>query len=954
MYKRGVFCFLFLTFFFLVTKTYGGTTPFITTWKTDNPGESANNQIIIPTFATETYNYTVDWGDGNITTHTGRATHTYATPGTYTVSITGTFPRIYFFDLGDKDKLLTIEQWGNNAWASMENAFAGCRNLQGNFTDTPNLSNVKSMQRMFFGAIKFNSYIDNWDVSNITNMSGLFSYATNFNQDIGGWDVSNVTDMSEMFYFEYPTKSFFNQDIGRWDVSNVTNMSWMFSNATSFNQYIGDWDVSKVTNMSGMFFGAISFNQDIGGWDVSKVTNMYAMFSSGMFVPPTPANIYPMTFNQDISGWDTSNVVYMQEMFAGGKSFNQDIGSWDVSKVVDMFGMFADADSFNQDIGIWDVANVTNMTMMFFGAEAFNQDIGFWDVGNVNNLNAMFSGATSFNQDISQWNVSNIISMHSMFTNATSFNQDIGRWNMGNVTLMLNMFSGATSFNQNIGNWNVGNVIDMTDMFANATSFNQDIGNWNVTNVVTMESMFANAISFDQNLGRWNVINVTNMANMFAGVTLSIANYDALLIGWDKIDLQHNVNFHGGNSKYCAGTAARENMMSSGNWTRDFSRPTDNWTITDGGSAAFYINTLSWQFATGSYTLPPITGYGLSGSEQYYTQPNGKGKAYKAGDIILFEDFSAYPVTLYIFDKEIAGCAEEQAFKLSIAPQLACTTLLLPLPNATNVPVGTNISWDFAPNAKGYKLSVGTVPGGTDILNAFDVGNKTIYNLPDDLPEHTTIYVRIIPYNTQNELDDCTEASFTTESFIVLPSCTMLSAPLSGATNVPVNTSLTWNPAADTTGYTLSVGTTSGGSDILNTLDVGNTTGYSFPTHLPENTVVYVRIIPYNLDGDATDCSEEYFTTEMFVNGNEKNAFPKFFTPNNDGRNDIWTVPNPLDNILSVHIFDRYGKLIKTINEISEGWDGNFNGKSMPVNDYWYFITYNDGRTLKGHFSLVR
>jgi hypothetical protein len=69
---------------------------FVTTWKTDNPGASNDDQITIPTTGAG-YNYSVDWGDGNTTTsETGDATHTYASAGTYIVKITGTFPRIYF------------------------------------------------------------------------------------------------------------------------------------------------------------------------------------------------------------------------------------------------------------------------------------------------------------------------------------------------------------------------------------------------------------------------------------------------------------------------------------------------------------------------------------------------------------------------------------------------------------------------------------------------------------------------------------------------------------------------------------------------------------------------------------------------------------------------------------------------------------------------------------------
>ena len=76
----------------------------------------------------ETYDYTVDWGDGSAVEsgQTGNATHSYATAGEYDVSITGTFPRIYFNDTGDKAKILEVKQWGSQAWTSMEGAFYGC------------------------------------------------------------------------------------------------------------------------------------------------------------------------------------------------------------------------------------------------------------------------------------------------------------------------------------------------------------------------------------------------------------------------------------------------------------------------------------------------------------------------------------------------------------------------------------------------------------------------------------------------------------------------------------------------------------------------------------------------------------------------------------------------------------------------------------------------------------
>lgn len=301
-------------------------TEFITTWKTDNPGSSADNQITVPTFIGETYNYTVDWGDGNSDTNvTGSITHTYNVPGIYQVSIEGTFPRIYFNESGDKDKILNIKQWGNIQWTSMESAFAGCTNLDVVALDLPNLSNVLELTRMFWNCISLvgNESFENWDTSNIYNTANMFRNAELFNQDIGGWNVSNVTSMAHMFI-----------------------------NAKAFNHNLNAWDVSNVAHMQAMFSGASNFNGDIESWNVSKVINMAGMFST------TP-------FNRDISGWDVGRVEYMDRMFYANKEFNQDITSWNVGNVVSMAGMFDWTESFDQNIGVWDISNVTDMTDMF-------------------------------------------------------------------------------------------------------------------------------------------------------------------------------------------------------------------------------------------------------------------------------------------------------------------------------------------------------------------------------------------------------------------------------------------------------------------------------------------------------------------------------------------------------------------------------------------------------------
>lgn len=86
-------------------------------------------------------------------------------------------------------------------------------------------------------------------------------------------------------------------------------------------------------------------------------------------------------------------------------------------------------------------------------------------------------------------------------------------------------------------------------------------------------------------------------------------------------------------------------------------------------------------------------------------------------------------------------------------------------------------------------------------------------------------------------------------------------------------------------------------------------------------------------------------------------GFPKFFTPDGNSINDFWQVKGlsqqfqPNTQIL---IFDRFGKLLAEIDPLSRGWDGTYNGASMPSNDYWFEVTLQDGRVFRSHFALKR
>ena len=584
--------------------------PFITTWKTDNQGSSEDTQITIPVNADESYNYDIYWEEignasnyGSLFRATGITTIDFPTAGTYRVEISGVFPQINFFSVfgGDREKLITIEQWGDISWSSMERSFYNCANLTVPASDAPDLTNVTSLFGMFEGASSFNDDIGYWDVSEITDMSVMFSEASSFNQNLSAWKTGNVTKMSSMF----SAASSFDQPIGNWNVSQVTSMAGMFSGATNFNQDLGSWDVANVTNMNGMFRDASSFDQNIGGWDVSKVTGMHGVFDGATSFNHdigswNVENVTQMSylfsransFNQDIGGWNVGNVVEMKGMFSQATSFNQDVSAWDVGNVTNMEQLFLMATEFNQDIHDWDVSQVKNMSRMFEEASAFNHDIGNWEVGNVEDMSFMFRGAAQFDQYIGDWDVSNVTSMAGMFNSAASFNQDIRTWDVKGVRSMFGTFSGAVSFDQDISSWAVDNVenfqamfneaisfnIDLSGwsissatnlsyMFSGAAIFNQDISSWDVSNVTTMRGMFQFATSFDQNIGSWDISEVTSMHFMFSESGLSDENYDHILIAWSSLsDIQSNVALHAEHNSYCSSADARQKLIDDYGW----------------------------------------------------------------------------------------------------------------------------------------------------------------------------------------------------------------------------------------------------------------------------------------------------------------------------------------------------------------------------------------------------
>lgn len=202
--------------------------PFISIWQSDNVWDSNDNQITIPVWLGTNYDFDITWYNTNTPAISGtlidvntETVITFPSAGLYTVEITGQYPHMYMDDFyGDAAKIVSVNQWWNVGWESMQRMFHRASNLTSVPTNTTWLENVENMSLVFSATDSFNQDISAWDVSWVTNMTGMFQNNPVFNQDISWWSVDGVT---QCFIFS-----------GWWN-ANASWLTWdkpVFNNCT--------------------------------------------------------------------------------------------------------------------------------------------------------------------------------------------------------------------------------------------------------------------------------------------------------------------------------------------------------------------------------------------------------------------------------------------------------------------------------------------------------------------------------------------------------------------------------------------------------------------------------------------------------------------------------------------------------------------------------------------------
>ena len=155
-----------------------------------------------------------------------------------------------------------------------------------------------------------------------------------------------------------------------------------------------------------------------------------------------------------------------------------------------------------------------------------------------------------------------------------------------------------------------------------------------------------------------------------------------------------------------------------------------------------------------------------------------------------------------------------------------------------------------------------------------------------------------------------------------------------------------------------------GGSTVLQATATGNLLTYSWTASTPLTYLNRTDIVQ-PVSTPVTDVTYKLTVTaqggcpafdSVFVKVLKLPAIPNTFTPNNDGIHDFWDIKYlnsyPQNK---VQIFTRQGKLVFESKGYVKPWDGNMNGKSLPVDTYYYIIEPGNGRkALTGFVTIIK
>ncbi len=121
----------------------------------------------------------------------------------------------------------------------------------------------------------------------------------------------------------------------------------------------------------------------------------------------------------------------------------------------------------------------------------------------------------------------------------------------------------------------------------------------------------------------------------------------------------------------------------------------------------------------------------------------------------------------------------------------------------------------------------------------------------------------------------------------------------------------------------------------------------------PKETTEYI------VSGIATTGCSNRDSITIVVDPSDNLFIPSGFSPNSDGKNDVFKVANfTFQRLMEFRVFNRYGQEIFSTTDGKKGWDGTWKGvrQEMGVYQYMIRVAFPDGvvETYKGDVTLMR
>ncbi len=556
--------------------TYASPDDFIITIKSDNYGVSNLNQFTLPINPDEVYDYAVDCDNDGIVEAsglTGAYTCDYAQAGIYTIriihdAVTGDgFPALYFKPNTDIRKFISLDQWGTSHWKNMDYAFFKARNIVFNALDTPNFSQVYSMNLMFTYAVNLSINSRDWDVSSVITMRDIFRKAINIEIDTSIWNLQSLEDMSFSFS-ESKNVSF---DISQWHLPQLSNMYRAFdkmiiptvqydsfllnlSQDSLINNVTLNASYSQYCSTTAENARAILINR---GWSISDLGKYCKNTNPDDLIITIQGDSFTIATNFAISGYNYSidcdndgvleasavqsdytcnynsngtHIIAIKHDNSTGMgfpaiSFGESpsdrvkillLNNWGTSQWKSMKNAFRGANQMLISASDSpDFSEVTSFQNMFQSARFANPEISSWNTSSALNMSKMFesSGITRFNAN--SWNTSLVTDMNGMFNGLEYIELKISSWNTSSVTDMSRIFSGLSNVSLDVSFWDTSSLTNMSEMFYGCKDLIVNTSGWDTSLVTDMNSLFQYSINTSITSNGWDTSSVTNMSDMF-------------------------------------------------------------------------------------------------------------------------------------------------------------------------------------------------------------------------------------------------------------------------------------------------------------------------------------------------------------------------------------------------------------------------------------------------------